>query len=221
LLTIDLTESVLDEALEQGSEAIVAYHPPIFTGLKRLVPSDPQQRMLLRVIECSLAVYSPHTALDAVEGGVNDWLASAFDVATKRATLPKLGALATGQGRFVELAAPRPLDALVARLKQHLGIAALRVAASRRHADGASIATVSLCAGAGGSVVTRAPADLYVSGEMRHHDVLAAVQRGSSVILCEHTNSERGYLQQLADALRREGLTAVVAAQDRDPLQVC
>jgi dinuclear metal center YbgI/SA1388 family protein len=220
LLTIDLTEAVLDEALEQHVEAIVAYHPPIFTKLKRLVPDDARQRVLLRAIEQGLVVYSPHTALDAVSGGVNDWLAAAFESSSKRAILPRGDAEGVGQGRFVELAEPIALDLIVARVKAHLGIAAVRVAASARHAEGGPIGSVSLCAGAGGSVLSEAPADLYLTGEMRHHDVLAAVERGSSVILCEHTNSERGYLAHFAELLQDQGLAVRVSKRDRDPLEL-
>lgn len=220
LLTIDLTEAVLEEALAFSSDAIVAYHPPLFDGLRRLLPADPRQRVLLGAIEHRLVVYSPHTALDAVPGGVNDWLAGAFDASSKRAIVPHAVVPDAGQGRHLALTRPSPLDVLVERLKAHLGLTTLRVAASRRHTRGDAVASVSLCAGAGGSVIARAPADLYLSGEMRHHDVLAALERGSSVILCEHTNSERGYLPELARALGGAGLSVAVAKADRDPLEV-
>ena len=76
-LTNDLTEEVVDEAISQGGVGfIVAYHPPIFAPLKRLTTATFKERVILKVIEAKIAVYSPHTALDAVGGGVNDWLAT-------------------------------------------------------------------------------------------------------------------------------------------------
>ena len=77
-LCIDLSESVLDEALGAGADFLLAYHPPLFRGVKRFRASAAEDRVLLRALEAGLAVYSPHTALDAAAGGVNDWLASAF-----------------------------------------------------------------------------------------------------------------------------------------------
>ncbi|MEK6702777.1 MAG: Nif3-like dinuclear metal center hexameric protein, partial [Planctomycetota bacterium] len=74
LLTIDLTESVLAEALALQAGAIIAYHPPIFEPLARVTDKTPQQRIVLGAIEAGIAVYSPHTALDAVPGGICDWL---------------------------------------------------------------------------------------------------------------------------------------------------
>ena len=75
LLTIDLTEAVLGEAIQAGAHAVVAYHPPIWEPLTRITDATPRQRIILRALEAGLAIYSPHTALDAVAGGVTDWLA--------------------------------------------------------------------------------------------------------------------------------------------------
>jgi putative NIF3 family GTP cyclohydrolase 1 type 2 len=80
-----------------------------------------------------------------------------------------------------------------------------------------------VCAGAGGSLF--APLfgpDLFLTGEMRHHDVRAKVEAGASVILCDHTNTERGYLPALA---RRVGalcpdVVVAISSEDRDPLVV-
>src|SRR3954463_5857253 len=77
-LCIDLDEIVLDEAIERGADLLIAYHPPLFRGLKRLRARSPEDRVLLPGLDAKLAVYSPHTALDAAEGGLNDWLARAF-----------------------------------------------------------------------------------------------------------------------------------------------
>ena len=74
LLTVDLTEQVLDEAKRVGAELVVAYHPPIFRPLKRLTQHSVKERIIVGAVESRVAVYSPHTALDCMEGGVNDWL---------------------------------------------------------------------------------------------------------------------------------------------------
>ena len=83
LLCIDLSESVLDEALERRADFLIAYHPPLFSGQKRLCARSPEQRLLLRALHAGLSVYSPHTALDAAAGGVNDWLAGGFGRAVR------------------------------------------------------------------------------------------------------------------------------------------
>ena len=74
LLTIDLTDDVLDEAIAAKCEAIIAYHPPIFEPLKQLTAMHAHEQILLRCAENKIAILSPHTALDAVCGGMTDWL---------------------------------------------------------------------------------------------------------------------------------------------------
>jgi dinuclear metal center YbgI/SA1388 family protein len=218
LLTVDLTSQVLEEAIELGVEALVAYHPPIFSGLKRLNPDVARDQMLLRVIERGIVVYSPHTALDAVPGGVNDWLAEAFSVASKEPLVARPGTPNTGQGRFLKLSEPLSLAEALLLLKRHLGLPTLRVA--RAAGKERSIETVALCAGAGGSLVMGRAADLLLTGELRHHDVLHAVERGTHVVLTEHTHSERGYLPRLRERMQTEApITVFVSSRDDDPLR--
>ena len=78
LLTNDLTQDVLAEAMEKSVEMIISYHPPIFVPLKRLSQGNWKERIILKCVENRIAVYSPHTSHDAVKGGVNDWLIGCF-----------------------------------------------------------------------------------------------------------------------------------------------
>ncbi len=78
VLTIDLTDAVMDEAIKQRASAVIAYHPPIFKALKRITTADPKQRTLLRAARAGMAIYSPHTALDSAPGGLADWLCDAL-----------------------------------------------------------------------------------------------------------------------------------------------
>ena len=86
-----------------------------------------------------------------------------------------------------------------------------------------SIQSVAVCAGSGSSVLRGVKADLWVTGEMSHHEVLDATHRGATVVLCEHSNTERGYLLHLQDVLteRLENKVQVdVSVSDKDPLVV-
>ena len=332
MLTIDLTEAVLHEAIEAGWRMIVSYHPPIFEPLAALTDAVPKQRIALEAVRAKIAVYSPHTALDAAPGGINDWIASGLGHGDVRplhvneslpeteqckivtfcpadavdrlrnalATVgagrigryelcsfeikgtgtffggegarPRVGrtgalqhvdeirlemvcpkaslALAvttlrqfhpyeeppieiyqllprprrdTGQGRRVVLDRKVPLRALIERIKQRLGVDQLQVAAA--HAAPRRYGTIGLCAGAGGSLRTEATAQgcqAFITGEMRHHDVLAAQADGCTVILAGHTHTERGYLRVLRKRLRSAlpAVQVVISKKDGDPLRV-
>ncbi len=70
LLTIDYTEVVAREGRDAGCDAAIAYHPPIFAGVKRIDPAG----VVHDAIRRGVAIYSPHTALDVAAGGTNDVL---------------------------------------------------------------------------------------------------------------------------------------------------
>jgi dinuclear metal center YbgI/SA1388 family protein len=224
---IDLSERVLDEALERQVDLVVAYHPPLFKGQKRLRASAPSERVLVRALEAKLPIYSPHTALDAAENGVNDWLARGLGAGKSQALVPHTNAAtpntALGAGRLLELSTPISVVEAVARLKAHLGVPTLRVAISGAQAAGGPIRRVAVCAGAGGSLFERVSGvDLFVTGELRHHDVLSKLQHGASVILSEHSHTERGFLPEFAERLRvlaRGELEVIVSTLDADPLR--
>jgi len=126
-----------------------------------------------------------------------------------------------GQGRRVVLDQPIQLKSLVEKIKARLGVKQLMVAVG----EGAPVkfTCIGLCAGAGGSLLDaaiRQDCEVFITGEMRHHDVLAAQARGCTVILAGHTNTERGYLKvlrkRLMELIRDAELS--VSKIDGDPL---
>jgi dinuclear metal center YbgI/SA1388 family protein len=225
VLTIDLSDEVVAEAEALGAGLIIAYHPPIFQGLKRLRASHPAERGILRCVERGIAIFSPHTALDAAPEGVNDWLLDAFTLSERGPCAPHPADARYGLGRGGRLVEPLALADAVTLIKSHLGLSLLRVSPATAHVGAAKVIhRVAVCAGAGGSVFEKLSGfDLFLTGEMRHHDVRARAQSGTSVVLCDHTNTERGYLRILAQKLARMTYDSVsfhVSQCDRDPLSI-
>jgi len=226
MLAIDLTDKVLDECVSNQVSVLVAYHPPIFSSMKRLTMSDSKQSLILQCIVHGISIYSPHTALDACQDGINDWLARGLSkpeeqevVPIKASVDPPVGQEASGQGRLVTLKQSVTFETLVQRVKTHLSLKHVRVAQA-----GNDIKTIAICAGSGASLLKGVKADAYLSGEMGHHDVLAANAKNVSVILCEHTNTERGYLKTVLLLKLQEQLGGdtkiLISAEDKDPLTV-
>jgi len=71
LLCLDVTEAVLDEAISLGYNLVISHHPLIFKGYKSLTGRDYVERCIFKAIKNDLVIYSAHTNLDNVEGGVN------------------------------------------------------------------------------------------------------------------------------------------------------
>lgn len=113
---------------------------------------------------------------------------------------------------------------MISLIKDHLDLSHVRLAIPPSTGDeDPLISTVAVCAGSGGSVLHGVSADLFLTGEMSHHEVLEANSRGTTVVLCEHTNTERGYLQtvyrdKIVDAL--QGVEVRYSQIDRDPFEI-
>ena len=111
--------------------------------------------------------------------------------------------------------------AVVDRVKRALGLSAVLVAGDVDR----PVTRAAVCAGACGDLLDdaiAAGADLYLTGEMRHHDAIKAVRAGLTVICTLHSNSERAVLNRLKPRIEAAcpGLTAVVSEADRDPFAV-
>ncbi|KAK9356761.1 GTP cyclohydrolase 1 type 2/Nif3 [Lipomyces doorenjongii] len=245
LLTIDLTTAVVDEALQKKALLIVAYHPIIFRPLKQITQSNTQQHSLLRLAHAGISVYSPHTAVDAQVGGMNDWLADVASrgqyISTKVIQPSKNDpSCSTGFGRLITLSdGMYTVRNIIENVKSGLHLKNVQVALADRHqdVDTATISTVAICAGSGGSVLSNVDAELWFTGELSHHEVLALRERGISAIICGHTNTERGYLttgfapklQALiksntetldANHYEKYDIEIMVSDADRDPITV-
>ncbi|MBD2844434.1 Nif3-like dinuclear metal center hexameric protein [Paenibacillus sp. IB182496] len=75
LVALDVTEAVVEEAIDTGAELIIAHHAIIYRPLARLDTSTPAGRLYEKLIKHDIAVYIAHTNLDVAPGGINDWMA--------------------------------------------------------------------------------------------------------------------------------------------------
>ncbi len=74
LLTLDVTQEVLQEAIYQGVGLIIAHHPLIFSGLKKLTGSTLVEKLVVKAIQENIAIYAAHTNMDVIPAGVNSYL---------------------------------------------------------------------------------------------------------------------------------------------------
>ncbi|KAK6953674.1 hypothetical protein Daesc_005979 [Daldinia eschscholtzii] len=241
LLTNDLTSAVVDEALQEGAEMIVCYHPIIFRPLKSLTTKDPMQTLLLRLAAKRVSVYCPHTAMDAASGGLNDWLCDILldgEHQVKRTVVQPIsrplpeGHQGTGYGRAFELSQPITLQTLLRRLSTGIGNQRYMMVALPPSLNDLTrtqeITKVAVCAGSGSDVLKNTDAQVLVTGEMAHHYALRHTQLGQIVVTVFHSNSERKYLEtRLKPMLEVElettayGDTRVIVSKaDRDPFEV-
>ncbi|KAJ8063609.1 hypothetical protein OCU04_007477 [Sclerotinia nivalis] len=251
LLTVDLTKGVADEAIRRKDSVIVTYHPIIFRPLKAVTLANSQQSSLLRLAQEGISVYSPHTAVDAAPEGLNDWLA---DIVTNRPLrknqsigtesiehersiinsvkdIPN-GFEGAGYGRIVRFKQPQKLGDLVARMQSSLQIGgrisglsiAVPQSIPRGQKSSIEISSIGICAGSGGSMLNGLDVDLLFTGELSHHEALAAVEQGKCVVTAFHSNTERAFLKDRMQTALTEALEGkaeiAVSEVDRDPFDI-
>lgn len=89
LVTLDCTEEVVEEAIEKGCNLIVAHHPIVFTGIKKLNGKNYVERAIIKAIKNDVAIYAIHTNLDNVAHGVNAKIAERLGLNETQILLPK------------------------------------------------------------------------------------------------------------------------------------
>ena len=88
LITLDVTEEVLNEAGYAGCDVIISHHPLIFTGIKQLTGKTITEKILLKAIKQDVAIYSAHTNLDVLENGVSRKMADKMGLKNIRVLAP-------------------------------------------------------------------------------------------------------------------------------------
>lgn len=89
LLCIDVTEAVIEEAIENNLNLIISHHPLIFKGLKRITGKNEIERCVSKAIKNDIAIYSAHTNLDNVLNGVNGKIADKLHLTNRKILVPK------------------------------------------------------------------------------------------------------------------------------------
>lgn len=84
LVCVDVTPAIVDEAVELGCNLIVSHHPLLFKGVKRLTGATPVEVSVMNAIAAGVSVYSCHTAIDNVPGGVSAAMARMLGIDVRR-----------------------------------------------------------------------------------------------------------------------------------------
>ena len=215
MVCLDLTEAVLDEAEAIGADLVISHHPLIFKGLKSISGSTYQERCVRKAILSDIAVYSAHTSLDNIFGGVNHkiasllglsslrWLDSGESAETLAGTCAegKAGTCAgSGSGLIGELPQPIPVEEFLHSVKEKFGVKALKYSPV---AAGTTIRRVALCGGSGAFLLPKAVemgADCFISGEFHYHDYF---DPGTLLIELGHYESEQFTQDLLKESLER------------------
>lgn len=193
-VALDVTDRVLDEAEEAGANLLVTHHPMMFAARKRMTEDDTEGRLLARMIRARMGLIAAHTNLDAAPGGINDVLAA-------RCGLTRV----TGEGYLRLGLLPDGVTAgnLPAALAKALGTT-VRVCGQLPPERPLRRMAVSSGAGSDGwEEAARKGAEVFLTGEMKHHHALALADAGILALEAGHFATEEPGIFALADALQK------------------
>lgn len=121
LVTLDCTEAVVEEAIATGCNLIVAHHPIVFKGLRKLTGSSYVERVVISAVKADIAIYAIHTNLDNVLNGVNQKIAERIGLHNIRILRPRSDTLSKLVTFVPRADTDRVLDALYAAGAGNIG----------------------------------------------------------------------------------------------------
>ena len=189
-----------------------------FLPLKGARPAIGRRGKLEKAPEVRFETIVPAGRLDKVVAAMKEahpYETPAFDVFELHGTEPRFGL-----GRIGELAQPLKIVKIIERIKKTTGAKAVGLVGD----DKRLVKRAAVCAGSCGPIlnsVIAAKADLYLTGELKHHQALAAQEAGLTCICLSHTVSERFILKKFAGQLRKqlEGIEIKISKKDADPFK--
>ncbi len=218
LLAVDVTDDVLDEAIEEGCDIVITHHPIVFHPLKRFNSADYVQRAVERAIRHGIALYACHTNLDSAPGGMSWQLARLLGIGELE-VLEKGPQPGVGFGVAGNLPEAMEIEAFFSRLREVTGVRAIRHSAIARR----MIRRVALCTGAGGSLMEAAraaKADLYVTADLRYNDFMLPAD-DFTVADIGHFESEYCVIDLLFGILSKNLITFAIrkSLRSRNPIE--
>jgi dinuclear metal center YbgI/SA1388 family protein len=227
LLCLDVTESIIDEAVSRGCNLVVSHHPLLFRGLKTISDLTDVQRTVMKAIQQQVCVVSMHTNMDNALDGVNFRVAAKMGL-TQVDFLPsqrrQMAIAGTDEpvvyGSGVVGLLPEPMDAraFIMMLKERFGVASVRANELLQR----PVSRVAICGGSGAFLLgdaLRAGADAFVTGEMSYHEFFGHEQQ-LQICVIGHYESEQFTTEVFRDIIESEclGVRTCIAETLTNPI---
>ncbi len=196
LLALDVTDTVVEEAIKLGAGLIISHHPLIFRGVKSIDGSDPEGERLLQLAQREIAVISMHTNLDIAAEGVNDVLIRLFGAE------PEEALDAAGCGRVGQLKESLDMGEFLAVCRNKLNVNGLRY-----YDSGRKVKKLAVMGGAGGDSLEDAylkECDTYITADIKYHQFLRAQELKMNLIDADHFCTENPVIHILKEKLEEQ-----------------
>ncbi|MDK2870951.1 MAG: hypothetical protein PWQ16_303 [bacterium] len=200
-IAIALNPSLLSirYALENGFNFLLTHHPLLFSGLKKVDISTSIGQVISLAVSGRVTIYSLHTPWDSAVGGGNDYWADLLGLKNRLPLLPIREDPKAGIGRVGEIDGSSFYD-VVSFLRKEVNFL-IPVFSGRER-----IYKIAVCTGSGGDLLERTISmgvDLYITADLKYHQVLNARDAGLNLIVLSHHEMEEKTLSYLKDRVKK------------------
>jgi len=199
-ITLDLTDTSLEEAIHKNASLIITHHPLIFKPLRIIDFSKSNGKLIQKLIKNNISVISMHTNLDSAVNGVSDVLADVLGIKEQKPLVNNNNNAMTGIGRYGKLEKELFLSNILEILKIQFDVPYLLYVGNPE----SKIRNVAVCGGSGSDLwlsVLAKKVDLYISAEIKHHVACEARDKKINIIDLGHFYSEKLIVKQIKEFL--------------------
>lgn len=196
VLALDVSEEVIELALQKEYNLIITHHPFIFTPIKSINFEDNKCRILKSLIKNNINLYSIHTNLDIAANGVNCALAKAIHINEYNILKVEKEEASLGYGGIGKVKECN-IEKYAILVKNYLKCPYVKIFCNENNKK---VNNVAFCGGSGSSFIldaVRAKADVYITGDINYHDGQLAQGLGLSIIDAGHYYTEVPVLKEL------------------------
>jgi len=213
LVALEITDEVITEAENKKVDMIITHHPLIFEPIKSLHVCDPRGRYVERLVKDGIVVYSSHTPFDICKGGNTDYLMKLMGVKNVKAFEGTDGFVKVGK-----LSKATTLSQFAYDIANKLSLDGLKFAGD----PDKKVLTVACCTGAGGEFWfdVKEDVDVYVTGDVKHHEAQYASDAGIGLIDAGHWGTEKFFVENMAAKLAEplKGKVKIIKSEvNQDP----
>ena len=208
-ISLDATERVIDNAIENNIDMIVTHHPMIFRGIKNIDYSTVLGRKIIKLIENKINLYTLHTNLDSALNGLNDYLLKQLDVKEAKIIDENMNGVSCGIGRVYMLEQEVSIIEYLKFLKEKLDITNVRFVGD----ESSKVKKIAIINGSGMSYwrkVKKLDVDLFITGDIGYHEALDAKEEGLNLIDIGHFESERNFSKLLKTYFEKMEIDVII-----------
>ena len=219
IVCIDITVDVIEQAAANRAELIISHHPLIFSEIKRITNDTLLGEKILKLAEKNIAVYSMHTNVDSAVHGLNDYILDKLSLGGEKSVWMKNENYPeSGLGRILKLKKEDSLHNIIKIVKERLNLKKIRVAGN----ENKKIKKIAVLSGSGGSLISEIDktVDLYITGDLKHHETLDALEEGLTLIDLGHYESENIFSELIKKDLEEFFNGKIIQAKENQVFKI-